>query len=197
MNHTFSPDLTYSLAWIIPYKADNFQVNFTPNFSPEQSSSTLWTHALQPQRFPQNYLAILPSLLVSSFSHSPKIRIAFHLLEIPLKTWMSSWPPPQCQQKTFTLYLKELAEIIKDLPQLPSPVVYPLFHQHSSLPPPSFWGGLLPVLSGLQTYFAFSGNLHYYLSISHSLIHFLSRYKDSLNVCKMNNYLSNKNMHNF
>lgn len=70
-------------------------------------------------------------LLVSSLSQSPKIRIAFHLLEILLKTWISSSPPPSLSTEN-TLYFKEAIKIKKDLPQLSPKTVHPFFHQHSS-----------------------------------------------------------------
>lgn len=58
----------------------------------------LWTHVLQPQRNPWNWPVILPSLL-HNFP-TMKIRIAFHLLEILLKTRICSSPSAHSQQKT-------------------------------------------------------------------------------------------------
>lgn len=116
------------------------------------------------------------ALLVSSLPHSPKIRVAFHFLEILFKPWISSSVLPSLSTEN-TLYFKETIKIKKDLPRL-SPTVHPFF---TSIPP--FWGWSLTACALWTT------NLSCLLrNLALLFIHVLSQYKERFTHCKLNDY---------
>lgn len=120
-------------------------------------------------------------LLVSSLPHSPKIRTAFHLLEILLKPWISSSPPHLTLNRKHSVLHQGDHQNKKRPPST-------FTTNCSSLLPPAFLSEddpLPPALSGPQTSLAFSGTLYYY---PYSLIHVPSQHKERFTHCKVNEY---------